>query len=185
MAIENLNPDSDVAVGAGWAELNFADPDNKIYDDITKGSGDDTGGEATTHFGSNYEASLVATSITDADIVTKCEVVMRSKFTAGINWSADVTLKIGGTSQVVTQAITGTLTTYMLNHATWNSDWTQPQLDAATIVCKLYKGGKAVDRKARITQFYLKTTYTPAPSTRVVSLGGYVKTTGSRVVLVG
>lgn len=162
MAVVTIYPNG-ISSQSGWL--------TGAYTDVDEGtdSPNDSDLMSTDSDGENEWVIFDMTSpgLTDSDTVTQVDVTVRGNVDVNAETNAfNVNIAPGGTAQTATNtsAITASPANYTVNHSSWNSDWTQSQLDGMQVRIQATQAGKAVARRWDLTAFQMDITYTPAAS---------------------
>lgn len=162
MTTEYLVPNGDDISAGDWSTGTYADIDNGILggtpdsNEVTSGNGE----------GLVLNLDLTDSAITDADTVTGVDIRVHAYSLGDPDDNILVDLLISG-SPVGTQQETGHLTTtpttYLMQHAGWDSDWTASELDGMQVRLTTEQGGMPEVVDIRVREVEVDITYTEAP----------------------
>lgn len=161
MATEILQPNGDFAIN--WTRV----PTNTSnFSAVDEGSGAPDDADKITAADNNItdEFEVQDSARVDADTITRVDIKVRARATGGGNNSIQAQLVIGGVSQGnVQQALVNDdpFTTFTLNTAGWNSDWTAAQLDGMRVIVKSIQSGMPTSAGWEVSMVELIVTYTP------------------------
>src|SRR5210317_2641331 len=147
MATEKLNINGLSASDPGDFSGSVTDIDEAVGSADGNVMSSSTNGEGET-----LRVTLTDSAITDDNVVTAVDMVLRCSAPGTGNNSFNVELFIGGVSQgsANTGQVTGTLANYNLSATGWDVDWTAAQLDGAEVLITCVQNGKGVNTQYNV-----------------------------------
>ena len=160
MATEKLNINGISASDSGNFSGSVTDIDEAVASADGNVMSSSTNGEGET-----LRVTLTDSAITDANVVTALDMVLRCSAPGTGNNSFDVELFIGGVSQgsANTGQVTGSLANYNLSSAGWDADWTAAQLDGAEVLITCVQNGKGVNTQYNVDCLDVDIVYSIGP----------------------